>query len=120
MNLKEYIAKLTFQIGDLIHYQEHDYRPEFPKNADIYNNMGTILRFLGGKEGREFFTVQDLLEENSTIRDMIPKDVIDAVKPFNSIMIVELVSRMQGKPEDGTFFEIAEFVKYMHKNPTHN
>ena len=33
MSKEEHIARLTFQVGDLIHYQDHDYRSEYPKEV---------------------------------------------------------------------------------------
>lgn len=110
---EDHIARLTFQVGDLIHYQDNDYRSEYPKDAEIYNNIGTILRHLGETD-REFFTVENLIEQGSSIKHIIPKEVIQPLKSFNSIMLVDLVSRMQGKTKDDTFLETVDQVKSMY------
>ncbi|QKX07779.1 hypothetical protein HN014_22530 (plasmid) [Aquimarina sp. TRL1] len=100
---KTFLPSIIFHTGDLIHYQQIDYQEKYPNNAKIYGYIGTILRHIGVKPHRQHFTVNDVLNEKSSIINLVDIDVLYALKKFNAIMLIELVTTMQGKTKDNVF-----------------
>ncbi len=109
--MENFNSKLIFQIGDLIHYQYHDYKEKTPNNASIYSLIGTILRNMG-KPSIEHYTIGKLLEESDAFNHISSEELklFNKLKKFNAVMLVDLVSRMQGGETDNLFEEQANFI----------
>ena len=110
--MKHFTSRLIFQIGDLIHYQAHDYQQNTPVNASLYGLIGTLLKHLG-KPNREHYTIEKLLNESSSLKHVLSNklELIGTFKNFNAIMLVDLVSRMQGNLKDNNVEEEIIFIK---------
>ncbi len=113
---QSFTSRLIFQIGDIIHYQAHDYEKTTPINASIYSLIGTLLRHLS-KYSREHYTIEKLLTKSPSTKHLYSgnSEIFDNIKNFNAIMLVDLVSRMQGSLKDNNLKEEVLFIKQQYK-----
>lgn len=112
--MENFTSNLIHQVGDLIHYQENDYCEKTPIDSSKYNLIGSILRRIGSS-GIEKITVKELIgSEYVYFNNNDDQQTLLLLEDFNAIMLVDLVSRMQGLPEDDTFLKKMEEVKIIY------
>ena len=105
-----FLSCLIGQVGDLIHYQSNDYKKEFPKDSIIYSYIGTILRSMYKAE-RNYMSVSELIEKENSSISRIPNNILNPIKDFNAVMLVDLTSRMQGMNIDNCYLDAFKFIQ---------
>lgn len=96
-----FLAAFTIQVADLIHYSSHDFitlgRNE---EAELFGKIGLILRSYAIDNERLFYTVEQLSKVSKTVEELLKEmdiQVVKGISDMNVIMLVDLVSRIQGE-----------------------
>lgn len=109
MDVSYFLPLVLSLTADLIHHQAEDSKETYPDNSKYYGIIGKLLKHLA-KPHRVKFTVSELLQDGSSIEHIIDSNILDKLKDFDAVKLIDLASKMQEKKEDKVFDEIAEFV----------
>ncbi|MGV4459926.1 hypothetical protein ACQ1Q5_00155 [Ornithobacterium rhinotracheale] len=108
-----FLKHTIWNVGELIHYQYHDYQKDFPENAIIYSIIGSILRQYGDtckSQKGLFLPVSEIVKKNPS-RFRGHEEIIEQVRDFKVPNLIDLVSMMQGKERDDCFLTCVNEVK---------
>lgn len=108
------MKETMWQLGSLIYCQEHNYVEKYPKNAEIYSIIGSIIRIYANKATNQYdflMPVCNIIEKDPDRFHQNQKEILERIKYFRIPNLIDLVSEMQGKVNDDCFLECVEIIK---------